>query len=105
MTLFDVFSGQNTGEQQSTGATSEPTGDTNPIEQPQATGGQAQQAETPERSQTQPSTDTTPPAQSTPATPQSSGMATPSENNAMEVSRRFRRKLLKRKICLTVKRL
>ena len=82
MTLFDVFSGQNTGEQQSTGATSEPTGDTNPIEQPQATGGQAQQAETPERSQTQPITDITPPAQSTPATPQSSGMATPSENNA-----------------------
>lgn len=82
MTLFDVFSGQNTGEQQSTGATSEPTGDTNLIEQPQATGGQAQQAETPERSQTQPSTDITPPAQSTPATPQSSGMATPSENNA-----------------------
>lgn len=82
MTLFDVFSGQNTGEQQSTGATSEPTGDTNLIERPQATGGQAQQAETPERSQTQPSTDITPPAQSTPATPQSSGMATPSENNA-----------------------
>ena len=82
MTLFDVFSGQNTGEQQSTGATSEPTGDTNPIEQPQATGGQAQQAETPERSQTQPITDITPPAQSTPATPQSAGMATPSENNA-----------------------
>lgn len=83
MTLFDVFSGQNTGEQQSAGATSEPTGDTNPIEQPQATGGQAQQAKTPERSQTQPSTDTTPPAQSTPVTPQSSGMATPSENNAV----------------------
>ena len=82
MTLFDVFSGRNTGEQQSAGATSEPTGDTTPIAQPQATGGQAQQAEKPERSQTQPSTDTTPPAQSTPVTPQSSGMATPSENNA-----------------------
>ena len=81
MTLFDVFSGQNTGEQQSAKATSEPTGNTTPIAQPQSTGGEAQQAETPERSQTQPSTDTTPPAQSTPVTPQSSGMATPSENN------------------------
>ena len=81
MTLFDVFSGQNTGEQQSAEATSEPTGNTTPIAQPQSTGGEAQQAETPERSQTQPSTDTTPPAQSTPVTPQSSGMATPSENN------------------------
>lgn len=84
MTLFDVFSGQNTGEQQSAEATSEPTGNTTPIAQPQSTGGEAQQAETPERSQTQPSTDTTPPAQSTPVTPQSSGMATPSENNAAE---------------------
>lgn len=83
MTLFDVFSGQNTGEQQSAEATSEPTGNTTPIAQPQSTGGEAQQAETPERSQTQPSTDTTPPAQSTPVTPQSSGMATPSENNAV----------------------
>lgn len=82
MTLFDVFSGQNTGEQQSAEATSEPTGNTTPIAQPQSTGGKAQQAETPERIQTQPSTDTTPPAQSTPVTPQSSGMATPSENNA-----------------------
>lgn len=81
MTLFDVFSGQNTGEQQSAEATSEPTGNTTPIAQPQSTGGEAQQAETPERSQTQPRTDTTPPAQSTPVTPQSSGMATPSENN------------------------
>ena len=84
MTLFDVFSGQNTGEQQSAEATSEPTGNTTPIAQPQSTGGEAQQAETPERSQTQPRTDTTPPAQSTPVTPQSSGMATPSENNAAE---------------------
>jgi len=82
MTLFGGFPGQNTGEQRSVGAASAPTGDTNPIEQPQATGGQAQQAETPERSQTQPSTDTTHPAPSTPVTPQSSGMATPSENNA-----------------------
>ena len=82
MTLFEVFSGQNTSEQQSTGATLEPTGDTTPIAQPQATGGYAQQAETPEQSQTQPSKDTTPPAQSTSVTSQSSGTATPSENNA-----------------------
>ena len=82
MTLFEVFSGQNTSEQQSTGATLEPTGDTTPIAQPQATGGHAQQAETPEQSQTQPSTDTTPPAQSTSVTLQTSGVATPSENNA-----------------------
>lgn len=82
MTLFGGFPRQKTGEQQSTEATSEPTGDTTPIAQPQATSGQAQQAETPERCQTQPSTGTTPPAQSTPVTPQSSGMATPSENNA-----------------------
>ena len=81
MTLFDVFSGQNTGEQQSAGAT-EPAGDMTPPAQPQDTGGQAQQAETPEQSQTQPSTDTTPPAQSTLITPQSSGAAIPSENNA-----------------------
>ena len=81
MTLFDVFSGQNTGEQQSAGAT-EPAGDMTPSAQPQATGGQAQQAETPEQSQTQPSTDTTSPAQSTSVTPQSSGTAIPSENNA-----------------------
>lgn len=79
--LFGEIAGQNTGEQQSAEATSEPTGNTTPIAQPQSTGGEAQQAETPERSQTQPSTDTTPPAQSTPVTPQSSGMATPSENN------------------------
>lgn len=33
MTLFDVFSGQNTGEQQSAEATSEPTGNTTPMKQ------------------------------------------------------------------------
>ena len=71
MTLFDMFSGQKTGTQQSEGATLEPAGDMTPI---------AQQAETPEQSQTQRSTDTTPPAQSTSVTSQSSGTATPSEN-------------------------
>ena len=71
MTLFDMFSGQKTGTQQSEGATLEPAGDMTPI---------AQQAETPEQSQTQRSTDTTPPAQSTSVTSQSSGTAIPSEN-------------------------
>lgn len=71
MTLFDMFSGQKTGTQQSEGATLEPAGDMTPI---------AQQAETPEQSQTQRSTDTTHPAQSTSVTSQSSGTATPSEN-------------------------
>lgn len=78
MTLFEVFSGQNTGEQQPTGAT-EPAGDITPTAQPQTTGGQE---ETTEQSQTRPSTDTTLPAQSTSVTPQSSGTAIPSENNA-----------------------
>ena len=73
MTVFDMFSGQKTGTQQSEGATLEPAGDMTPI---------AQQAETPEQSQTQRSTDTTPPAQSTSVTSQSSGTATPSENIA-----------------------
>ncbi len=81
MTLFDVFSGQNKGEQQSTGTATEPAGDLTPTAQPQATGVEAQQAETAEQSQAQPSTDTTVPAQSASVTPQSSGTATPSENN------------------------
>lgn len=82
MTLFDVFSGQNMGEQQSAGTATEPAGDTTPTVQPQSTGVQTQEAETPEQSQTRPMEDTTPPAQSTPVTPQSSGTATPSGNNA-----------------------
>lgn len=82
MTLFDVFSGQNTGEQQSDGTATEPAGDTTPTVQPQSTGVQTQEAETPEQSQIQPMADTTPPAQSTPVTPQSSGTVTPSGNNA-----------------------
>ena len=77
MTLFEVFSGQNTGEQQSAGT--EPAGDLTPTAQPQATGRQAQQAETTERSQTQPSTDTKAPAQSAPVTPQPSGSGVSSE--------------------------
>lgn len=82
MTLFEVFSEQNTGEQQSAGTATEPAGDTTPTVQSQSTGLQKQEAETAEQSQTQPTTDTTPPAQSTPVTPQSYGTATPSENNA-----------------------
>ena len=82
MTLFAVFSGQNTGEQKPAETATELAGDMTPTAQPQATGGQAQQVETPEQSKTQPGTDTIPPAQYTPVTPQSSGTATPSENNA-----------------------
>lgn len=83
MTLFEVFSGQNTGEQQSAGTATEPTGDTTPTVQYQSTGLQTQEAGTAEQSQTQPTVDTTPPVQSTLITPQSSGIATPSENNAV----------------------
>lgn len=68
MTLFDVFSGQNTGEQQSAGTT-ETSEDMTPTVQSQATAEQAQQAETTEQSQTQPSTDTTAPVQPITDTP------------------------------------
>lgn len=81
MTLFDVFSGDNTGEQQSAGAT-EPAGDLTLAAQTQVTGGEATQAETAEQSQTQSSIDTTAPAQSAPVTPQPSDTAAQSENNA-----------------------
>ena len=81
MTLFDVFSGDNTGEQQSAGAT-EPAGDLTLAAQTQVTGGEAKQAETTEQSQTQSSIDTTAPAQSAPVTPQPSDTAAQSENNA-----------------------
>ena len=82
MTLFDVFSGQNTGEQQPAGATSEPTVDTTPTSQSQVTGGQAQQTGTTEQVQTQSSADTTAPAQSAPVPSQPSDTAIQSENNA-----------------------
>ena len=54
MTLFEVFSGQNTGEHQSVRTATEPTSDTTSTTQPQGTGGEAKQAEIAERSQTQP---------------------------------------------------
>lgn len=81
MTLFDVFSGQNAGEQQSAGVT-EPAVDSTPTAQPQVTGEEAKQAETTEQIQTQSSTDTTTPAQSAPVTPQPSDTAAQSENDA-----------------------
>ena len=81
MTLFDVFSGQNAGEQQSAGV-AEPAVDSTPIAQPQVTGGQAQQTETTEQVQTQSGADTTAPAEPASVTSQSSVTATPSENNA-----------------------
>ena len=83
MTLFEVFSGQNTGEQQSAGTATEPTGDTTPTVQSQSTGLQTQEEGTEEQSQTQPTVDTTPLAQATPITSQPSGIATPFENNAV----------------------
>lgn len=81
MTLFDVFSGQNAGEQQSAGVT-EPAVDSTPTAQPQVTGEEAKQAETTEQIQTQSSTDTTTPAQSAPVTPQPSDTAAQSDNDA-----------------------
>ena len=81
MTLFDVFSGQNAGEQQSAGV-AEPAVDSTPTVQPQVTGGQAQQTETTEQVQTQSSADTETPAQPAPVTSQPSVTATQSENNA-----------------------
>ena len=81
MTLFDVFSGQNAGEQQSAGV-AEPAVDSTPTAQPQVTGGQAQQTETTEQVQTQSSADTTAPAEPAPVTSQPSVTATQSENNA-----------------------
>lgn len=81
MTLFDVFSGQNAGEQQSAGV-AEAAVDSTPTVQPQVTGGQAQQTETTEQVQTQSSADTTAPAEPAPVTSQPSVTATQSENNA-----------------------
>jgi type III restriction enzyme len=105
MTLFDVFSGQNAGEQQST-EVAEPAVDSTPTSQPQVTGGQAQQTETTEQVQTQSSANTTAPAQSAPGTSQPSDTAIQSENNAVGSSADgFKWKLLKRKSCLIVKRL
>ena len=84
MTLFDVFSGQTTSGQQTDGGTTEPDGSTVPTTQPQTTGGQAQQAETIEQSQTQLTADMTAPTQSTPATSQPSGTVAPFGNSAEE---------------------
>lgn len=84
MTLSDVFSGQNTGEQQSAGAATEPVGDTVPTAQPQSAVGESQQTETTEQSQTQPTTGTTVPAQSAQVTQQPSGVETPSETGSAE---------------------
>lgn len=87
MTLFDVFSGQTTGEQQTVGATSEPAGSTATTTQPQTTGGQAQQTETPEQSYaTQPSSGETAPAQPAAAASLPSDPEVPSRNNAAENS-------------------
>ena len=81
MTLFDVFSGQNTGEQQSAGET-EPAGDLTSTAQLLVTDGEAKQAETAEQSQTQLNADTTVPAQTASVTPQPSDTVAQSENNA-----------------------
>lgn len=83
MTLFEVFSVQNTDKQQLAGTT-DPFGNITPTEQPQATGGQVQKAETTEQSQTQPNTDTKVSVQSAPITPQSSGSGALSETGTAE---------------------
>lgn len=83
MTLFDVSSGQNTGEQQQfSGATTELTDNLNSTAQSQVTSGEAKQAETAEQSQTHSSTGLTAPAQTVLATPQPSDTAPQSENKA-----------------------
>lgn len=84
MTLFDVFSGRNTGEQQSAGAATEPVGDTVPTAQSRSAGGESQQTETTEQSQTKPTTGTTVPAQSAQVTPQPSDVETPSGTGSAE---------------------
>lgn len=73
LTLFEVFSGRNTDEQQSVGII-EPAGNMIPTETPQATGGQAQKAETAEQSQTQPNTNIKASVLSATVTPHSSGL-------------------------------
>ena len=83
LTLFEVFSGQNTDEQQSAG-TIEPAGNMISTQTPQSTNGQAQQAETVEQSQTQPSTNTKESVQSAPVTPQYSGLEASSETDTVE---------------------
>lgn len=83
MTLFEVFSGQNTDKQQSDG-TIDPSDNITSTEQPQATGGQAQQAEMTGQSQVQPNTDTKVSVQSAPIAPQSSSSGAPSENGTVE---------------------
>lgn len=83
MTLFEVFSGQGTDQQQSAGTT-DLFGNITSTEQPQATGGHAQQAESTEQSQTQPNTDTKVSVQSAPITPQSSGSGVPTETGTVE---------------------
>lgn len=83
MTLFEVFSGQNTDKQQSDG-TIDPSDNITSTEQPQATGGQAQQAEMTGQSQAQPNTDTKVSVQSAPIAPQSSSSGAPSETGTVE---------------------
>lgn len=83
MTLFEVFSGQNTDKQQSDG-TIDTSDNITSTEQPQATGGQAQQAEMTGQSQAQPNTDTKVSVQSAPIAPQSSSSGAPSETGTVE---------------------
>lgn len=83
MTLFEVFSGQNTDKQQSDG-TIDPSDNITSTEPPQATGGQAQQAEMTGQSQAQPNTDTKVSVQSAPIAPQSSSSGAPSETGTVE---------------------
>ena len=83
LTIFEVFSGQNTDEQQSAGII-EPAGNMIPTETPQATtGGQAQKAETTEQSQTQLNTNTKASVLSA-ATPHSSGLEEPFATGTVE---------------------
>lgn len=83
LTLFEVFSGQSADKQQSAGPI-ESASDMIPIQMPQATDRQAQQAETAEQSQIQSSTNTKASVQSAPVTPQSSGLETSSETGTVE---------------------
>ena len=84
MTIFDVFSGQSTPEQQTVGATTEPAGITNATGYSQSTGVQVQQVDRNEQNQMQLTADTTTSAQPELTVPQTSGTTAPSGSGVEE---------------------
>ena len=84
MTIFDVFSGQSTPEQQTVGATTEPAGITNATGYSQSTGVQVKQVDRNEQNQMQLTADTTTSAQPELTVPQTSGTTAPSGSGVEE---------------------